>query len=65
MNKNMEDYPIVLTVEHLAEILKVSKPKAYQIMDGASFPLIKLGRNKRVTREAFFEWLSCQEGNKL
>lgn len=63
MHENMEDYPIMLTAEDLKEILKVSKTKAYELMELKSFPLIKIGRNKRVLKQEFFQWLSEQQAN--
>lgn len=54
---NITDYPILMRVEHVAEILNVSKRVAYEIMDEKGFPLIRIRRSKRVNREDFFEWL--------
>lgn len=51
------NYPLILEVKHIQEILGVSKRRAYEIMDLKGFPLLKLGRNKRVPRDKFFEWL--------
>lgn len=53
-----ESYPIVLTAVDICEILQISKPSAYELMDRSDFPLIKIGRCKRVLREEFFLWLS-------
>lgn len=55
MHKKVEDYPMILTAEHIAEILMVSKPTAYELMEGSTFPLIRIGRSKRVLKEKFFE----------
>lgn len=55
--KKTEDYPLVLTADHIAEIMSVSKRIAYEIMEYKGFPLIRLGRLKRVNRESFFGWL--------
>jgi excisionase family DNA binding protein len=52
-----ESYPLILTVEEVAHILGISKRKAYEVMEYKDFPLIRLGRVKRVGREAFFIWL--------
>ncbi len=60
MHKSLEDYPVILTAEHIAEILMVSKPTAYELMEQTSFPLIRIGRSKRVLKEQFFTWLSQQ-----
>ncbi|MGG0412578.1 helix-turn-helix domain-containing protein [Peribacillus simplex] len=65
MTKNIEDYPMILTAVHLSEILMVSKPTAYELMEQKSFPLIKLGFSKRVLRDEFFNWLTQQQVSSL
>ncbi len=55
MAKNIEDYPMILEAAHIKEILGVSKTTAYEIMEHPTFPLIKLGRLKRVLKEEFFQ----------
>ena len=60
----LENYPIVLTAKHIQEILGCSKPVAYQMMEQKDFPLIKLGRLKRVNRDAFFKWLEDQQNKE-
>lgn len=57
---NIEAYPLVLTAAHVAEIIGISKRVCYEIMDKPGFPLIRIGRCKRVTREALFKWLNEQ-----
>ncbi|MGD8191846.1 DNA-binding protein [Brevibacillus ginsengisoli] len=56
----MEEYPLVLNAQHLAEIIGVSTRIAYEIMEKTGFPLIRIGRCKRVARDAFFKWLNEQ-----
>ena len=61
MNRNdKEIYPIVLTAVDISGILKISKPSAYQLMNRVDFPLIRIGRCKRVLRDQFFLWLENQ-----
>lgn len=60
---NVEGYPIVLTAKEISQILKVSKPTAYELMNRSDFPLLRIGRCKRVLREEFFEWLSAENGD--
>lgn len=55
--QTIQDLPLVLTVEHIATILGISKHKAYQVMEYKGFPLIRVGRSKRVYRDKFFKWL--------
>ena len=60
------DYPIMLKVDHVAEVLGISQRKAYDIMDQKGFPLVKIGRKKVVPRDAFFNWLEkgCQHDGR-
>ena len=51
-------FPMVLTAADISEILKISKPSAYELMKRDDFPLIKIGRCKRVLRDQFFVWLN-------
>ena len=53
-----DSYPVVLTAIEICQILKISKPTAYELMNRHDFPLIKIGRCKRVLRDEFFLWLS-------
>jgi len=57
-NPNKKEYPVILTAKDISEILKVSKPTAYSLMNQVDFPLLRIGRCKRVLRDNFFEWLS-------
>ncbi|MGH1048433.1 helix-turn-helix domain-containing protein [Bacillus mycoides] len=56
-NDSANDYPIMLNVTHVEEILGIAKRTAYDIMDQKGFPLVKIGRKKVVPRDAFFNWL--------
>lgn len=56
----INQYPLVLTAKHVAEILDISLRVAYEIMESKDFPVIRIGRNKKVSRKAFFEWLEKQ-----
>ena len=57
---NISDYPLLLTVKHIQEILGVGKNRAYEIMQIEGFPVVVVGRLKRVPRDKFFEWLEKQ-----
>lgn len=66
--RTVNDYPLILKAEHISEILGCSKPNAYQLMEQADFPLVRMGRLKRVERDAFFTWFrvqSNQQSNQL
>ncbi|RNB66488.1 DNA-binding protein [Brevibacillus borstelensis] len=55
--KSYADLPPILTAKHIANYLHISERRAYELMDLKSFPLIRLGRSKRVNRESFIRWL--------
>lgn len=51
------EYPEYLNAKMVSKILSCSLRNAYEIMNRADFPLIQIGRTKRVKRESFFSWL--------
>lgn len=52
-----KDYPLIMTYKEVMEIMGCSKRVAYEIMERKDFPLIRIGRTKKVEREDFFNWL--------
>lgn len=54
----IESYPLVLTAIEVSQILKISKPTAYELMNRKDLPLFRIGRSKIVLRDEFFLWLS-------
>ena len=60
MSKQAEDFPIILNAKNISEIMGFSLRKAYEVMDYPDFPLIKIGKCKRVDRDGFFSWLEQQ-----
>ncbi|GAE36643.1 excisionase [Halalkalibacter akibai] len=58
--RTVNDYPIILKAEHISEIIGCSKRVAYELMEQADFPLVRMGRLKRVERDAFFTWFKVQ-----
>lgn len=56
-SKEIESFPMMLTAVEISKILRISKPSVYELMNRADFPLIKIGRCKRVLRDEFFLWL--------
>jgi len=51
MKMEETNYPMILTVEHIEEVLSISKPTAYELMERKGFPLIRIGRRKRCNRQ--------------
>lgn len=49
---------IVYTVREIQKILKISKTKAYELVDGTHFPVKRIGKSIRISKEVFDNWLS-------
>jgi excisionase family DNA binding protein len=55
----------VLTAQNIAKILKVSRATAYEIIERDDFPIIRIGRNKRVMAHEFLNWIQNQTNKQL
>ena len=51
---------VTMSVKELAEAMGVSLPKAYDMTEMAGFPLVRVGRAKKIPIEAFQRWLNAQ-----
>jgi len=48
------------TVPEIAESLRISKSKAYELCNQDLFKTVRIGRSVRVSKVAFDEWLDRQ-----
>ena len=58
-----QDYsPLVeaITVDELANLLKVSKPVAYELANSEGFPSFRIGKSIRVDKRGLSDWMSKQ-----
>jgi excisionase family DNA binding protein len=56
----LEELPLVLTMRHIQEITRLSKPKVYELAHMRGFPVVRFGRAIRIPRDAFLRWLNEQ-----
>lgn len=54
---NPENLPMVLTPADIAEILGVSRNTTYEFIRREGFPVFKVGKQYRVSKAKFLEWL--------
>ncbi len=54
---NEDEIPLFLTVEDVANVLKISTSFAYHLFYEKDFPAIKLGSRRIVHKEKLFMWL--------
>jgi len=59
MNRN--DYPLILQIKDVQQILGFSKSTAYEIAKAPDFPLIQINKRKIVYRDEFFSWLDSKK----
>ncbi|WP_246055177.1 helix-turn-helix domain-containing protein [Pseudalkalibacillus caeni] len=63
--KEIHEYPPVLSAKEVAEIYQCSVWTAYDMMERKDFPLVRVGRLKRVGRDAFIKWLEKQANEAI
>lgn len=47
----------LLTVSDMANFLKISRSKAYELVKNESFPIIKIGKCIRINKNELFKYL--------
>lgn len=47
----------MLTVKDIQIFLKISRPKAYELVKSKGFPKIVIGRDIRIDKNDFFAWI--------
>lgn len=55
-------YPKTLTVIEIANILRISRIQAYNLVNKGVIPSLRLGRNIRIYEKTFYEWLEKTGG---
>lgn len=63
MGLTSNNLPDILTAQDIADYLKISRRRVYEIMELKDFPLIRIGLTKRVPRDGFLTWHKKQ-GNQ-
>lgn len=53
----VEALPLVMTPMDVAAVLKISRNTAYELVHRDSFPSLKVGKQYRIPRDKFINWL--------
>lgn len=53
-----DELPLVMTAKDIAGYLNISLTLSYNVMNSKGFPVMKLGKQLRVTRDNFLSWLN-------
>ena len=57
MYKNIDDLPITFGPNQLAEILGISRNKAYELANRPDFPTYRMGRKIIISKKHFIQWM--------
>lgn len=60
----LETMPDVMDAKQLAEVLRISKAGAYNLLNSPDFPTLRIGGRKRVMKQDLLEWLRSQTNRK-
>ena len=52
-----DELPLVLAPSDVARALGVSKNTAYEVVRSEGFPCFRVGKQYRIVRERFFQWM--------
>ena len=58
--KSLDELPLIITADEVANILSISRVHAYGLMETPDFPTVRVGTRKLVLRDKFIEWLDRQ-----
>ena len=59
-NEIFADFPDVMTAEHLASALQISKSGAFALLSRPDFPTLRIGGRKMVMKRDQLEWLNSR-----
>ena len=54
----MEASAILLRIDEVAQLLQISRSRAYGLASSGEFPVVKIGRQLRVPKEGFEKWVA-------
>ena len=54
---SMEQLPIMINADRLAQVLGISRAGAYQLMHVKGFPTVKIGKRMIVPKQELIAWL--------
>lgn len=56
------DLPNILNADQLASTLGVSRARAYQLLNTADFPTLKIGKRKLIPKDKLIAWIDQHTG---
>lgn len=60
---SLEQLPITLKADEVAQVLGISRANAYVLMHSADFPTLRIGKRMVVPKDKLIEWINKQIPN--
>ena len=60
----LEAMPDVMDAKQLAEVLRISKAGAYNLLNSPDFPTLRIGGRKLVMKQDLLDWLRSHTNGK-
>jgi len=57
---SIEQLPLALSAEDVAQVLGISRANAYTLMHNKNFPTIRIGKRMTVPKNKLIEWIDRQ-----
>ena len=57
---SLEQLPLALSAEDVAQVLGISRANAYILMHSKDFPTIKIGKRMTVPKDKLIEWIQTR-----
>lgn len=57
---SLEQLPITLCAEEVAQVLGISRANAYSLMHTKGFPTLKIGKRLVVPKDKLIAWMEAQ-----
>ncbi|MCQ6277321.1 helix-turn-helix domain-containing protein [Bacillus sp. V3B] len=62
--KNIDQYPDVLNVDDIQEILGIGRRQAYELVSSGQFHSVRVGKRIKILKAVFVHWLYGTEYTK-
>ena len=57
---SLEQLPLALSADDVAQVLGISRANAYELMHSEGFPTLKIGKRMTVPKDKFIEWIQTR-----
>ncbi|NRD78541.1 helix-turn-helix domain-containing protein [Bacillus sp. BRMEA1] len=61
MFKDYKDYPDVLNVSDVQQILGIGRKQAYELVHSDNFHVITIGKRIKISKKVLFNWIEGEQ----